>query len=206
MRGLSDAYGSWNTICMRRRSGRIAAAVASAISCPAKRIDPAVGSWMRTMRRAKVDLPQPDSPTRPTVSPAATSRSTPSTARTTFAGAEEAVARQREMLDQAAHRQQRLGGFGGSRSAARRRARARRSARVAGGGSGSPDCVTQQRALRPGANSSERRMLVALRDPERTARREAAARRDCERIGRRALDGGQPARRRAGAGRSAAPR
>jgi hypothetical protein len=92
MRGLSDAYGSWNTICMRRRSGRIAEAEAPAISCPAKRIDPAVGSWMRTTRRAKVDLPQPDSPTTPTVSPAATSRSTPSTARTTFFAPEEAVA------------------------------------------------------------------------------------------------------------------
>src|SRR5215469_15789770 len=37
------------------------------------------------MTRASVDLPQPDSPTRPSVSPLRTSRLTPSTARTTSA-------------------------------------------------------------------------------------------------------------------------
>src|SRR5919204_6937801 len=41
---------------------------------------PAVGSRSRMMARPSVDLPQPDSPTRPTVSPALISRSTPSTA------------------------------------------------------------------------------------------------------------------------------
>src|SRR5947208_11467264 len=38
------------------------------------------------MLRATVDLPQPDSPTRPRVSPAATASDTPSTARTAGAG------------------------------------------------------------------------------------------------------------------------
>ena len=37
------------------------------------------------MQRPSVDLPQPDSPTRPSVSPRASSRSTPSTARSTLA-------------------------------------------------------------------------------------------------------------------------
>jgi hypothetical protein len=36
--------------------------------------------------RAVVDLPQPDSPTMPRVSPSMTSKSMPSTARTTFFG------------------------------------------------------------------------------------------------------------------------
>ena len=45
---------------------------------------------------------------------------------------------------------------------ARRPTRALAGSAVAGGGSGSPDCVTQQRALRPGASSMQRRMLVAL--------------------------------------------
>ena len=39
------------------------------MSAPAKTIEPAVGSCRRVTSRASVDLPQPDSPTRPTVSP-----------------------------------------------------------------------------------------------------------------------------------------
>ncbi len=54
---------------MRRRNGRIAADDALPMSWPAKTIEPDVGSKMRTMTRASVDLPQPDSPTSPTVSP-----------------------------------------------------------------------------------------------------------------------------------------
>ena len=45
-----------------------------------KRIRPAVGLSRRTMHLPKVDFPQPDSPTRPSVSPAWMSRLTPSTA------------------------------------------------------------------------------------------------------------------------------
>src|SRR6185503_18402421 len=44
---------------------------------------PAVGSIKRSRQRPTVDLPQPDSPTRPSVSPAKISNDTPSTARTT---------------------------------------------------------------------------------------------------------------------------
>src|SRR5450756_41816 len=52
------------------------------MSSPMNSIVPAVGSRSRMMVRPSVDLPHPDSPTRPTVSPFLMSRSTPSTART----------------------------------------------------------------------------------------------------------------------------
>src|SRR5215467_374169 len=50
------------------------------MSSPLNVIVPAVGSIRRMIVRPRVDLPQPDSPTRPSVSPALISRSTPSTA------------------------------------------------------------------------------------------------------------------------------
>src|SRR4051812_22519334 len=53
-----------------------------AISWPSNRIEPSVGSISRSSSRAVVDLPQPDSPTRPSVSPRMTSKLTPSTALT----------------------------------------------------------------------------------------------------------------------------
>src|SRR5579863_626676 len=43
---------------------------------------PAVGSSRRRIKRPSVDFPEPDSPTRPSVSPAGISRSTPPTALT----------------------------------------------------------------------------------------------------------------------------
>ena len=60
MRGLSDAYGSWKIICMRRRSGRIVAWLAWVMSVPSNTILPAVGSCRRVTSRASVDLPQPE--------------------------------------------------------------------------------------------------------------------------------------------------
>ena len=45
-------------------------------SRPSNAISPASGSIRRSASRASVDLPQPDSPTRPSVSPASSSRST----------------------------------------------------------------------------------------------------------------------------------
>ena len=57
--------------------------------------------------RAVVDLPQPDSPTMPTVSPLAIENETSSTARTVLRAAEQ-VAAHREMLGQAVDLQQRL--------------------------------------------------------------------------------------------------
>ena len=50
------------------------------MSTPRKRIDPAVGSSSRTSPRISVVLPQPDSPTTPSVSPAASENETSETA------------------------------------------------------------------------------------------------------------------------------
>src|SRR2546421_4441263 len=49
---------------------------------PSRVILPAVTGSSAVIKRARVDFPQPDSPTRPSVSPRRISRSTPSTART----------------------------------------------------------------------------------------------------------------------------
>src|ERR1700736_1835400 len=67
---------------MSRRCMRIAVPRWRVMSSPLNRIVPAVGSGRRMMVRPSVDLPQLDSPTRPSVSPFLMSRSTPSTART----------------------------------------------------------------------------------------------------------------------------
>ena len=64
-------------ICICRRSGRSArCAQRRDVGAVEARCVPAVGSSSRSSVRPSVDLPQPDSPTRPSVSPAATSRST----------------------------------------------------------------------------------------------------------------------------------
>src|SRR5687768_57920 len=54
---------------------------------PRNSMRPSVGVYRPTMRRATVDLPQPDSPTRASVSPRSTSRLTWSTARRLRRGA-----------------------------------------------------------------------------------------------------------------------
>src|SRR5262249_3791116 len=53
------------------------------MSRPSRRIEPSVGSIRRSTVRTTVDLPQPDSPTRPSVSCGAIENDTPSTANTT---------------------------------------------------------------------------------------------------------------------------
>jgi hypothetical protein len=68
-RGFSEANGSWKTICMRRRSGRSSCSFSVEMSRPSKMMRPSVGLYRRKMVRPTVDFPQPDSPTRPTVSP-----------------------------------------------------------------------------------------------------------------------------------------
>ena len=80
MRGLSEANGSWNTICIERRCGRISALLRPMISVPLSLMAPLDGSTSRSTLRATVDLPQPDSPTSPSVSPLPTEKLTPSTA------------------------------------------------------------------------------------------------------------------------------
>ena len=49
---------------------------------PLNTMSPEVGSSSLVITRPVVDLPQPDSPTSPSVSPALTEKETPSTART----------------------------------------------------------------------------------------------------------------------------
>ena len=74
-------------IWMRLRCGCSSRRDSSEISRPARRMPPEVGSISRTMQRATVDLPEPLSPTMPSVRPlrsvsvtsfaAATSRTLP---------------------------------------------------------------------------------------------------------------------------------
>src|SRR3712207_961665 len=80
LRAFSDAYGSWKIIISSRRIGRISARERCVMSRPWKTIRPSVGSRRRITQRAIVDLPQPDSPTTPSVSPLRTLKLTPSTA------------------------------------------------------------------------------------------------------------------------------
>jgi hypothetical protein len=54
------------------------------MSSPANRMVPPLGRFSPTMARASVVLPEPLSPTIPTVSPSETLRSTPSSARKTL--------------------------------------------------------------------------------------------------------------------------
>ncbi len=80
MRGLSDAYGSWNTIWRWRRCLRIALPSSLVRSVPSKMTSPEVGLYSCRIARPVVDFPQPDSPTSPSVSPRFTWKETPSTA------------------------------------------------------------------------------------------------------------------------------
>src|SRR5438067_789715 len=78
--GSSEANGSWKIICIFRRIRRSLAPRSFVMSWPSNVIVPPVTGSSAVIRRARVDLPQPDSPTRPSASPLRTSRLTPSTA------------------------------------------------------------------------------------------------------------------------------
>ena len=65
---------------MRRRNATSSLRSMRLTSWPSNRISPAVGRSSRRMQRPVVVLPQPLSPTRPSVSPRLMSKSTPSTA------------------------------------------------------------------------------------------------------------------------------
>ena len=69
LRGFRLEYGSWKTIWSSRRNGRSARLPSLPMGLPSKTISPSVGSRSRTIVRPSVVLPQPDSPTRPRVSP-----------------------------------------------------------------------------------------------------------------------------------------
>ncbi len=99
--GLRLVIGSWKIIEMRWPRRRFIASSLSAVSSsPSKRIEPeamrpvSVGI-RRRMESAVTDLPQPDSPTMPRVSPRASSNDTPSTARTTPSSVLNCVCRSR---------------------------------------------------------------------------------------------------------------
>ena len=74
----------------------------------------------RRIMRPVVDLPQPDSPTRPSVSPGITSNETPSTARTTPAGLPNTPFLIGKVLGEVADGEQRLDGSDGCDGVARR--------------------------------------------------------------------------------------
>ena len=83
-RGLSDEMGSWKIICTCVRSVRRSPRLSAVSSVSPKRILPEVArsTWM--MARPVVDLPQPDSPTRPRVSPCCRVKVMPATAWTVW--------------------------------------------------------------------------------------------------------------------------
>ena len=98
--GLSTLIGSWNTIAMRwPRKPRSVSRSSPTSSWPASLTEPATirpGGSIRPRIESPVTLlPEPDSPTSPTTSPAATSNDTPSTAFTTPARVKKWVARSR---------------------------------------------------------------------------------------------------------------
>ena len=83
-RGLSEENGSWNTGWISRARSR--RSIAARLR-PSTSTSPALGGSRPRITRASVDLPQPDSPTMPSTSPAGSANDTPSTARTTRSGA-----------------------------------------------------------------------------------------------------------------------
>ena len=79
MRGLKEPKGSWKTICMRRRSGRMRLKVRPWIERSSKVMGPSL-DISRSSASASVVLPEPLSPTTPTVCPSRIESVTPSTA------------------------------------------------------------------------------------------------------------------------------
>lgn len=76
--GFSDEYGSWKIACTSRARSRRSRRRRPPMSVPSSRMRPDVtGASPRTARPIVV-LPEPDSPTRPSVSPGAMSRLTSS--------------------------------------------------------------------------------------------------------------------------------
>ncbi|CAM5411219.1 hypothetical protein KAURM247S_02842 [Kitasatospora aureofaciens] len=82
MRGFSEVYGSWNTIWMLRRTALSAPPDSWEMSSPLNSTWPEVARSRFISTLASVDLPQPDSPTMPRVSPFFSSKEMPSTALT----------------------------------------------------------------------------------------------------------------------------
>ena len=84
MRAFSAVAGSWNTTEITRPMRRRCAAERFVTSSPLKNTLPDVGCCKPHITLAVVDLPQPDSPTMPKVSPGMSLRMRPRTACTLF--------------------------------------------------------------------------------------------------------------------------
>ena len=79
-RGLSEAKGSWKIIWMSLRIGRKRDSGMAAMSWPLNSSWPPLMPTSFSRHLPMVDLPEPDSPTMPSVSPRRTLKLTPSTA------------------------------------------------------------------------------------------------------------------------------
>ena len=78
--GSREEYGSWKMICSSARRSLRPAFLRRVTSLPMKRICPSVLSRRWTKSLPRVVLPQPDSPTSPSVRPASIVKLTSSTA------------------------------------------------------------------------------------------------------------------------------
>ena len=96
-------------------SGRMPARSSGIRLRSSKRTMPEAG-WSRRIARPSVDLPEPDSPTTPTVSPARTERLTPSTARSTWLVRPNRPALELEGRPRCCARRARAGAFAGGGS------------------------------------------------------------------------------------------
>ena len=69
MRGLSEPNGSWKTTCMRRRIARSVSRSALSMRAPSSVTAPSAIGCSASSAMPSVVLPEPDSPTMPSVSP-----------------------------------------------------------------------------------------------------------------------------------------
>ena len=206
-RGSSDAYGSWKMICIRRRNGFSSSPLSLAMSVPSNMIVPAVGSIRRSSSRPTVVLPQPDSPTRPSVSPRRIVEVHAVHGLDLGDGAPQDAALDREVLDQAAdldqrpvsgrparprsrspsRRWQRAGAHAALRSSAQRWTSSRASSLI-------DEWYSQQRTVVVGGRRAAARDgppsagVTSCSIARRAARREAAARRQVDQVGHHARD------------------
>ena len=167
---------------MRRRSASQLLRRMRLMSRPSNRIWPAVGRSSRRMQRPVVVLPQPLSPTRPSVSPRLIVKSTPSTAFTSpILRLQHDALGDREVHGEAAHLEQRC-----------RSARAVHAA-TSCAGARARRCGSRRRDGPPSpAGSSGGRAWAQALDGEAAARAEGAAAVEPRQIGRLALDRIEP--------------
>ena len=104
LRGFIEARGFWKTICIRGRRNCIAEGASPAMDCPSKSTSPEVGATRLRMIRPMRDLPLPETPARPNVSPSRTAKLTSST---TLSGV---LVRPDDVLDEIANLDERSGG------------------------------------------------------------------------------------------------